>query len=177
MIGLRSMGIQMMKRIVCNTSPIIHLSKIGCLEILDKLFDEVYIPNAVYLETTKDQDYERHGCRELLSQLQKSVFQRYEVKDRSMVKKLYGLLHIGEIEVMLTAKELEIKRVILDDLGARKTARTMMLKPTGTAGILIIGKEYGFIDKIKPLLDYLIANNYYLSKRIYNQILHDAGEI
>jgi predicted nucleic acid-binding protein len=170
------MGIQM-KKIVCNTSPIIALSKIGYLEILNKLFDKVYISNAVYEETVKDQDFERYGCRELLRLLESSVFQRYEVENSAIVNKMYGLLHAGEIEVMVAAKELEIERVILDDNGARKTARSMMLKPIGTVGILIIGKESGFIEQVKPLLDQLIDVNFYLSKQFYTKVLQDVGEI
>ncbi|MCH5585406.1 DUF3368 domain-containing protein [Shimazuella sp. AN120528] len=78
---------------------------------------------------------------------------------------------------MVAAKELEIERVILDDQSARKTARTMMLKPIGTVGILVLGKESGFIGKVKPLLDRLIDVNFYLSKQFYTKILRDVGEI
>ena len=34
-------------RVICNTSPIIGLLAINCLELLEKLFDEIYIPEAV----------------------------------------------------------------------------------------------------------------------------------
>ncbi|MCH5585405.1 hypothetical protein MK805_10625 [Shimazuella sp. AN120528] len=81
-----------MKEIVCNTSPIIALSKIGHVEILDELFDRVYIPNAVYRETVSDQNGEMYGCKELLRLVENETFQRYEVKNGEVVKKMYGLL-------------------------------------------------------------------------------------
>ena len=37
-------------RVICNTSPIIGLLTIKRLELLEKLFDEIYIPEAVYRE-------------------------------------------------------------------------------------------------------------------------------
>ena len=39
-----------MIRVVCNSSPIIGLSKIGKLDLLWTLFDEVIIPEAVFEE-------------------------------------------------------------------------------------------------------------------------------
>ena len=39
-----------MIRVVCNSSPIIALSKIGKLDLLWTLFDEVMIPEAVFEE-------------------------------------------------------------------------------------------------------------------------------
>lgn len=39
-----------MIRVVCNSSPIIGLSKIGKLDLLWTLFDEVMIPEAVFEE-------------------------------------------------------------------------------------------------------------------------------
>lgn len=38
-----------MIKVVCNASPIIGLSKIGCLNLLYEMF-EVYIPKEVYSE-------------------------------------------------------------------------------------------------------------------------------
>ncbi len=39
-----------MLKVVCNSYPLIHLVKIGKLELLKDLFDEVLIPGAVYRE-------------------------------------------------------------------------------------------------------------------------------
>ena len=40
-----------MHKVVSNSSPIIHLSKIGKLELLKEYFQIVLIPEAVYRET------------------------------------------------------------------------------------------------------------------------------
>ena len=38
-------------RVVINSSPLIFLAKLGLLDLLEKLFEEVYITEAVYHET------------------------------------------------------------------------------------------------------------------------------
>ncbi len=38
-------------RVVLNSSPLIFLAKLGLLDLLEKLFEEVYITEAVYHET------------------------------------------------------------------------------------------------------------------------------
>jgi predicted nucleic acid-binding protein len=44
-------------KIVVNSTPLIALSLINKLEILNQLFDEVIIPAAVYQETEKCYNY------------------------------------------------------------------------------------------------------------------------
>ena len=43
--------------IVSDTTPIISLMKPGQLELLQKLFDVVYIPEAVYRELTENEAF------------------------------------------------------------------------------------------------------------------------
>jgi predicted nucleic acid-binding protein len=40
--------------VVCNSTPLIALSRIGKLELLREYFSEVYIPCEVYDEVVKD---------------------------------------------------------------------------------------------------------------------------
>ncbi len=41
--------------VIADTGPIISLALVDKLEILDKLFDEIRIPNAVWEEITRDE--------------------------------------------------------------------------------------------------------------------------
>lgn len=42
-----------MKQVVCNSSPIIALSSISRLTMLSELFDDIYIPQAVFAEVIR----------------------------------------------------------------------------------------------------------------------------
>ncbi|WP_204377954.1 DUF3368 domain-containing protein [Clostridium ljungdahlii] len=93
------------------------------------------------------------------------------------MEQLYGRLHRGELEVMAAAKELKIKRVIIDDRSARHFAETMLLRSIGLMGILLLAKEYKKIESVKKYLDILIEKGFRMSVKLYNQILKSAGEI
>lgn len=59
-------------RVVVNATPLISLAFIDKLSLLDELFDEVYIPNAVLKEVT------RKGKKRLLS-LRLGVKKKYDM--------------------------------------------------------------------------------------------------
>ncbi len=42
-----------MRKVICNASPLIALSNISHLELLEKLFQKIIIPQAVYQEVVK----------------------------------------------------------------------------------------------------------------------------
>jgi len=164
-----------MKQIVCNSSPIIALSSIKQLALLSELFDSIFVPHAVFTEVTRGRE-SLEGAAQLDNVLQTPPFHIYQVENREAVYHLYGKLHLGEIEVVMAAKELSVSEVLLDDLPARKLAQTFLLQPLGTLGILILAKKEGKIPALKPLLDQLMNKNFRVSAKLYEQVLIYAGE-
>ncbi|MBP2032684.1 putative nucleic acid-binding protein [Clostridium algifaecis] len=166
-----------MIKAVCNSSPIIGLSIIKKLDLLWEIFDEVYITEEVYKEVTINEKIRKIGSKELIEAVKNNHIKIYSVKNKLLVEQLYGRLHRGELEVMVAAKELKIKRVIIDDRSARHFAETMLLRSIGLMGILLLSKEYKKIESVKKYLDILIENGFRMSVKLYNQILKYAGEI
>ncbi|KAJ49457.1 putative nucleic acid-binding protein [Clostridium tetanomorphum] len=166
-----------MIKVVCNSSPIIGLSIIKKLDLLWEIFDEVYITEEVYREIAIDEKVKRIGAKELSEAVNSNHIKIYSVKNKLLVEQLYGRLHRGELEVMIAAKELKIKRVIIDDRSARHFAETMLLRSIGLMGVLLLAKEYKKIESVKKYLDILIENGFRMSVKLYNQVLKSAGEI
>lgn len=166
-----------MIKAVCNSSPIIGLSLIKKLDLLWEIFDEVYITEEVYKEVTINEKIRKIGSKELIEAVKNNHIKIYSVKNKLLVEQLYGRLHRGELEVMAAAKELKIKRVIIDDRSARYFAETMLLRSIGLVGILLLAKEYKKIGSVKEYLDMLIEKGFRMSVKLYNQILKSAGEI
>lgn len=166
-----------MIKVVCNSSPIIGLSIIKKLDLLWDIFDEVYITEEVYREITIDEKIKRIGAKELSEAIKNKKIKIYSVKNKLLVEQLYGRLHRGELEVMVAAKELKIKRVIIDDRSARHFAETMLLRSIGLMGVLLLAKECKKIGSVKKYLDILIENGFRMSVKLYNQVLKSAGEI
>lgn len=165
-----------MAKVVCNSSPIIGLSMIGKLNLLWEIFDEVFIPEAVYKEVTDGNTFRSFGEKELKKAVQKGHLQIYKINNKAFVEQMIGRLNRGELEVMVAAKELGINRVIIDDRPARNFAETMLLKSIGLVGILTAAKELGKITEVKNHLDILIQENYRISKKLYLEILKLSGE-
>ena len=88
-------------------------------------------------------------------------------KDELFVNRFMGKLHIGELEVIAGAKELNLDYLLIDEKSARRLAEALMLEPTGLLGILKFAKLSGAIEELKPYLDGLIKNNYRISKKLY----------
>jgi len=109
-----------MIKVVCNSSPIIGLSIIKKLNLLWEIFDEVYITDEIYKEITIDDKIKKIGAKELKEAIERKYIKLYSVKNKMLVEQLYGRLHRGELEVMVAAKELEIKRVIIDENHSHK---------------------------------------------------------
>ena len=131
----------------------------------------------VYREVVLEVSERQTGKEELQYAVKNKNIELYSVIDDILVTKLYGKLHRGELEVIVSAQELKINFVLLDDLAARKLAKDFSLIPLGTLGILAQAKEEGLIERIKPYIDKLIANGFHVSRRLCNKVLSDVGEI
>ncbi|MDK2914804.1 MAG: hypothetical protein PWQ79_1719 [Thermococcaceae archaeon] len=148
-------------RVVSNTSPLIGLSNIGRLELLKKVFDEVFIPPAV--------------AKEFGEPLPDWIHIK-EPKDRPLVKTLMKLLGAGESEAIALAIEMRADFLILDDLKARKISRDMGVRIIGTGGVILLAKKRKVIGSVKPLLEELSMKGFRLSDEVIRILLEAAGE-
>jgi len=161
-----------MRRVIVNSTPLIVLCNIGKLEILKELYKEIVIPQAVYEEVTVKRD---SACRQIISADWIHVEQ---IKDQSDKKMYKAKLHAGEVEVMILAQEGErADLVVIDDNAAKKTAKYLGLAVTGTVGILLKAKKSGIIKEIRPVLETMKAEGFYISESVEQMILGQADEI
>jgi predicted nucleic acid-binding protein len=149
---------------VINASPLILLSKINRLYLLNKIFDTVYILLAV-LKEIQAVDKEQVNLSDI-------SFQPLEASNRIAVLGLIGRLHIGEADVIIGANEKNIKTVVIDESSARNKAKQLGLEPTGTIGILIKSKQLGFIDDIESEIEKLKNVGMRISEELILKILN-----
>lgn len=162
----------MPSRVIVNSTPLIVLANVNKLELLQQLYGRIIVPQAVYDEVTA----KPHSLSSLT--VAQSHWIVVEQISNQAEKKMYqAKLHAGEVEVMILAQENpQADLVILDDNAAKKTAKYLGLKVTGTLGILVKAKEQNFLEEIRPVLDEIIANGFYISKTLYHLVLQQAGE-
>lgn len=157
--------------VILNTSPIQYLYQLGLLELLERLFAEAYVPAEVVEELGNGKLEGVH-----LPDLQGFDFIKTLSPQPVSAIKLSRDLGSGETAVILHGLENPGCLIVLDDLLARRTARSLGLKLTGTAGILIAAKRKGLIQEIKPYLDQLPQFGFYLAPSHKSLILEKAGE-
>jgi predicted nucleic acid-binding protein len=160
--------------VVSNTTPIISFLKIDRLELLENIFGQIIIPQAVYDELIAD-----HSLPDEIEKITKCPFLRIEqVKNEFAVKLLQKQLNLGlgESESILLADTLKASLLIIDERKGRNIAKDMGLQITGTLGILVEAKNQKYIDRIEPLLNKLIEKDIRISKKLYDEIMTLAGE-
>jgi predicted nucleic acid-binding protein len=156
--------------IVSDASPIIALAVCGKLDLLEKLFDRVCIPRAVYNELSIPGKPEA----ERITKWAKDKV--VPVKNTAAVTGLSLNLDAGESEALALYWETAADYVLIDEKRGRAIAAGSGIKTVGTAGILLWARQNGFISAVKPSLDILVENNFRISNILYRQILERAGE-
>ncbi|MDD6489229.1 MAG: DUF3368 domain-containing protein [Clostridia bacterium] len=162
-----------MHKVVVNSTPLLVLGNIGKLDILRELYGKIYISEAVFKEVSEKNDAASAALRSSNDWIQ--VLNIENPTDYAMYR---AKLHAGEVETMILAqqKSLQADLVILDDLAARKTAKFLGLNVTGTMGVLIKAKQEGIITEVKPLLNDIIQNGFFISDKVIQMVLKVVGE-
>lgn len=122
--------------IIFNSSPLIHLSKIGKMEFLFKIFDFIIIPEAVYSEVIEAGLNAGYSEAILLLNYYNSK-KILKMKITTPDPILKGYLHPGEYEAILLAQELNALLVI-DDKKGRTVAEQKRLEFLTTADIFLL---------------------------------------
>ena len=159
-----------MPKVVSNTTPIISLLKIGKLEILKDLYDEIYIPQEVFneIEAGKHKKY-------YLNLLTFEWIKIEQIQDRKSIAYFLDL-DKGEAEAIVLATESEADLILLEESPGRFHAKHAGLRVTGTIGILVKAKKQGLISELKPLILELKEKGVWLSESLIERILELANE-
>lgn len=84
---------------------------------------------------------------------------------------------MGEAETIVFANELEVDYILLDEEKGREIANSMGLSIIGTIGILSLAKRRGLPIDLKADLDKLKANDFRISKALYENVLKESAKI
>lgn len=159
--------------VVSNATPLIGLVDIGRLKLLNTLFDEIYIPKAVYHEVTVKAREEGN----LHDQVVRAEWiNTVDVMNRVAVTSMTNGLDIGEVETIILAQEMDADLVIMDERQGRYKLAEMEMSRIGTLGVLLKAKQMGLINEVKPELDKLRQMRFRMSDLLYSSILNEANE-
>ena len=144
---------------VANSTCLIGLERIGRLDLLQELFEPVFIPPKVQ---------EEFGVTVEWIKVQAP-------SNQMLVNVLKLVVDEGEAEAIALALE-KGWRLIADDRKARICAKRLGVKVIGTAGILVRAKRAGVVPSVKPLLEALRQTGFHLSSELVAEVLRLVGE-
>ena len=160
-----------MRKVIVNATPLIILCHIGQLDLLKKLYAKIIIPQAVYQEVCAKHDSACQQVNDNLDWIQVCV-----VSHPAERKMYQAKLHAGEVEVMILAREMDADLLVIDDKAAKKTAKYLGFTVTGTLGVLLRAKRMGVVQEVRPLLQEIRKNGFYVSATVANMVLTASGE-
>jgi hypothetical protein len=154
--------------IVADSSALIALAICDSLDLLEQLFDDIKVPQAVFQEVIIDGKPVANTLRSYLNGKIVSV-------DLTAYVINAGGLGRGELEAMALYKYLQADDLLVDDRRARKVAKINKMAITGSQGILLLAKR--LITHVKPFLEQLQNLNIRISERVIKKTLKLAGEL
>lgn len=161
--------------VVSNSSPLFYLYLLGRLDLLQKLYTEIWIPNAVYREMVlQAKDKDRAQAIDNAKWISLTV-----LKSSSKVIDLCRKtgLDRGEAEAICLAFEKKADIVLIDERDGREYAESQGLYVMGVVGVLLTAKTAKLLPKIKADLDKLRTTNFRMSYQLYEYALTQAGEL
>jgi predicted nucleic acid-binding protein len=165
-----------LRRIVSNATPLIYLAKIGKLDFLRNVFDEVIIPEEVRDEVVNRGKQLKHGDAFVIEKAIQEGWLKVRKSDllESPIK-----LETGEMAVISLAKKLGIEHVLIDETLARAAASLSGLKARGTIFVLlrVLEEEEIDLDGFLDSMDRLIEQGFRLREEVYLQALRKARKI
>ena len=130
-----------MPKIISNSSCLIVLDNINALDILYKLYQNIYLTEEVAQEFGKPLENWMHVVT---------------IMDKIYLRILNASVDLGEASTIALALEMQEDSVmILDDLKARKLAKQLQLKFTGLLGILLKTKQQHIISSVADIFTQL----------------------
>lgn len=156
--------------IVADSSPLVGLARIGQLGLLPKLARRVVVPAYVWDEVTGSRT--APGAEEVLAQNWFEILSA----DTAQAARFMEIVDRGEAEAIALAEGLPDALLLIDERKGRRVAESLGLRKVGTLGLLVMAKEEGLIDRIRPLIEALMGSNVYIRKELAEAILTRVGE-
>lgn len=158
--------------LVSDTGPLIALAKLDRLALLSALFEAVLIPPAVHRELLAKSGPEAPRLDEAFDRWIKVTPPPALAAEVQIVTQR---LDAGERQAIALAYT-QGARLLMDERLGRAAARQLGMNVTGMAGVLIYAKQGGHIQAVKPLLESLRRQGYWLSDELLTTALRLAGE-
>ena len=156
--------------IVCNTGPLIALSRASVGHLLPQVFPKVFTTTEVLAELTAKDAGDAAEIQTTLAGI--------EIVTASAPDPLLAIeLDAGEASVIQAARDLKLRAVLIDERRARRiAAEAYKLEVRGTCALLVQAKRCSLLAQVKPVIESMIAGGYFIGPQLMAETLRRAGE-
>jgi predicted nucleic acid-binding protein len=158
--------------LVCDTSVLLYLGRIGKADLLSLLYRQIYVPGQVATEL----DAGRMLRQDTIDPRLKGWATVVSVSQEEMNSLPENRLGIGERAVIAYAANHAGCLAGLDDRTARLFAESLGVKVIGMIGILLKAKQKGLTASISSLLQDARNQGFRISAEVYQEAVRLAGE-
>jgi predicted nucleic acid-binding protein len=153
--------------VVADTGPLISLAVIGLLDLPEKIFGQVVIPEAVWDELARQIT--------VFNIPQAAQFQEKVVSLTQKGEPIYSI-DDGEAEAIFLYEEIHAGLLLIDDKKARTVAESRNICCLGALAVLAEAKAQKLVPELRPLFLQLLAKKRYYTKTLLNTILGANNE-
>jgi predicted nucleic acid-binding protein len=149
--------------IVADTSPLCYLLLIQQIEVLPKIFGEVFIPRQVAEELAAAELYP-----DLVAWIEFPPAWLKIIPAQRIDPTL--TVDPGEAAAISLAVELSADRLLIDDQAGRRAAEERGLNVTGTLGVLDLAARAGLLDLVNEIAN-LRQTNFHVPESIVSRLI------
>ena len=155
---------------VVDASPLILLSRIDRLDLIERLAPAIAVPNAVIAEIRAGQGKDRTAPRAA------EWAQNYRAEDLPLIASVeHWDLGPGESQVIAHCVG-RSRWAVLDDRAARRCAAAHNVPLIGTLGVVLRAKKTRQVEHARPLVKELIAAGMFLDNEFAERALASIDE-
>lgn len=161
--------------VVCDSTPLIYLTRLGRFDLLRRFYEGVILPPAVWQEVAVE------GARLPEGRAVRAAAQAGWLRIERPVRPLAispseaADLDPGEVEAIQLALE-RGALLAIDEIHGREIAMRLGLKLTGTVGILVRARREGVVASLRDELTRLRETTFRLSEAVCREALASVGE-
>ncbi|MBC7369099.1 MAG: DUF3368 domain-containing protein [Undibacterium sp.] len=157
--------------IICDASPLILLAKVGRLDLVGALADEVWIPAAVWKEVVTE-----GAGRPEVALIASTFAGAVQLPDAELVAAFRFQVDEGEAAAMALAARNRHACLLMDDARGRALAELNHFRCIGTLGLLVRAKRGGLLPALRPVFRQLRVADWYIEERLLRRTLMVVDE-
>ena len=155
--------------IVADASPLVALAVCDCLHILENLFEEVKVAQAVYDEVTVKNKPSANKLNEYLQgKVSNLTLDDYIISGDTLDE--------GELKSIALYKQLDADYLLIDEKAGRRVAKLNQIKIIGSLGVLIEAKKKGILPILRPKIEILRESKIHFSNSLLDYALRAVNE-